>query len=217
MAYKITGNLNEDARIIILQESDYTTEATAEEIAGDYAIDVAAGNKTVIARKANGHSISYGNVAAEDIAPQPVWTSYFTYGSDWREFTEQGNYHEQGEWVDPVPGKAYPGYHVTCLAVYQYVLTPAGVGTWHEGYRPTKVRVTWESTVEPPGDYGMYWMGGYYGNFATAWEVDTSLSSVEHDLPAFTEDVFAISFRPGSGYEVGDFYVTNIEFYGIPV
>ena len=203
--------MNEDARIIVVQESDYTTEVTSDESAGDYEIDVTAGNKLVIARKANGHSLSYGNVAAVDIAPTPVWTSRFTSGVDLQEFTAFGSYHLGGQWVNPVPSKAYPGWEVTALTAPQYILQP--IGGWEVGFRPTKMRITWEVT---DGDGTMDELGIKDAGFGQQFQVNDSSSLTEHSL-SLTQDIGGIEFLIGSQYEVADFHVTNIEFYGIPV
>lgn len=135
------------------------------------------------------------------------WTSRFTDGVDWEEFTDFGSYNIYGEWIDPVPTKAYPGWWAYALTAPQYILK--AIGSWATGFRPTKFRVTWETTG---GDGTMDWLGIKYGNFTQAFEVDDSSSGTEHDL-SLSADLAAIEFISGSQYEVPELYVTNIEFY----
>lgn len=62
MAYKISGNLGEDSKIIIINESNWDTDTTSDEVSGNYEVTTSAGNKLVTARKSDGHSVSYGDV-----------------------------------------------------------------------------------------------------------------------------------------------------------
>lgn len=63
MAYKISGNLGEDATIIVFKESDWSVDKSSEEVAGNYNIEgLVPGEKLIVARKSDGHSASYGNV-----------------------------------------------------------------------------------------------------------------------------------------------------------
>jgi len=63
MAYKISGTLSDDARIIVLEEVGWSLESNTEESAGVYEIEgLDDSNKLVIARKSNGNGIAYGFV-----------------------------------------------------------------------------------------------------------------------------------------------------------
>lgn len=66
MPYKISGNLGEDAKIIVVKETDWSVEGTSDEVAGEYEVgNLITGEKLIISRKDDGHSISYGNVTPE--------------------------------------------------------------------------------------------------------------------------------------------------------
>lgn len=58
----VSGNLTEDARIIVINEFDWSIESNTQETAGSYSIEVTSGSKTIAARKSDGESIAYGNV-----------------------------------------------------------------------------------------------------------------------------------------------------------
>jgi len=65
MAYKISGNLSDASKIIIVKESDWSIERIVDEGSGDYTIDLlSSGNKTIISRKSDGEALSFGNVEA---------------------------------------------------------------------------------------------------------------------------------------------------------
>lgn len=66
MPYKISGTLSDASRIIIIKESDWSIESNTTESVGAYEIGVlVSGTKLVAARKSDGESLGYGNVAAE--------------------------------------------------------------------------------------------------------------------------------------------------------
>ncbi len=137
------------------------------------------------------------------------WTSRFTDGVDMEEFTDFGSYGVYGEWINPVPTKAYPGWWAYALTAPQYIVK--AIGGWATGFRPTKFRVTWETTG---GDGTMEWLGIKDISFTQVFEVDDSSSGTEHDL-SLTSDIAGVEFIVGSQYEASaDLYVINIEFYG---
>ena len=64
MSYKISGTLNESARILVLKESDWSIESNVEKSAGDYEIEnLVSGTKTVVAIDDSGEVVGYGNVS----------------------------------------------------------------------------------------------------------------------------------------------------------
>jgi len=66
MAYKISGTLNESARILVLKESDWSIESNVEKSAGDYEVDnLVSGTKTVVAIDGAGEVVGYGSVSPE--------------------------------------------------------------------------------------------------------------------------------------------------------
>jgi len=67
MPYKISGTLNQNARILVVKQSDWSTESNTEETSGAYEIaGLAAGNKIVTAFGPDDETLSYGGVAAEE-------------------------------------------------------------------------------------------------------------------------------------------------------
>ena len=70
MPYKISGTISEEARIIVLDESDWSIESnTVISGGGNYEIDVVSGTKTLVSRIVGGQTIGYGSVAAAFYAP----------------------------------------------------------------------------------------------------------------------------------------------------
>jgi len=65
MAYKISGNISSDVRIIIFKEDNYTIESNNEIPSGSYEIIVNTGDKLIIARTDDGEIIGYGAVIPE--------------------------------------------------------------------------------------------------------------------------------------------------------
>jgi hypothetical protein len=61
-ALKIGGSLSDAARIIILDESDWSIINNEEKSAGSYYIPTTSGAKMVVARKSDGEVLVYGNV-----------------------------------------------------------------------------------------------------------------------------------------------------------
>jgi len=82
MPYKISGNLNEDAKIIVVKENDWSVETTSDKVAGAYEITVDAGDKLVLARKSNGQSASYGDVTPESFLLAGGDIGIYFYGYD---------------------------------------------------------------------------------------------------------------------------------------
>jgi hypothetical protein len=69
MADKISGTLTEDARIIIIDESDWSIESNTLESAGDFEITgLASGKKSVVGRASNGLVTGYANVQSAEIS-----------------------------------------------------------------------------------------------------------------------------------------------------
>jgi hypothetical protein len=67
MPYKISGALNDSARILILKESDWSIESNTEESVGDYEIEsLVSGTKTVLALKSDGEVLGYGGISPEE-------------------------------------------------------------------------------------------------------------------------------------------------------
>jgi len=84
---KISGNLSNDARIIIVKESDWSVESNTEKSSGAFEIsDLASGNKTVISRSSSGECIGYGGVSAVEppppAEPDPILHIARFFGTD---------------------------------------------------------------------------------------------------------------------------------------
>jgi hypothetical protein len=62
---KISGTLSNDARVLIVKESDWTLESNTEKSTGAFSVTgLSAGAKMLIARKSDGEAVGYGNVTA---------------------------------------------------------------------------------------------------------------------------------------------------------
>lgn len=72
MPYKISGELSEDARIIVINESDWSIDSNTQESLGTFEITVSEGQKTIIGRTNNGLTKGYGGVTPEQIGPTPL-------------------------------------------------------------------------------------------------------------------------------------------------
>jgi len=72
MAYNISGETNSNSRIIVINESDWTVEATTENINSTFEIaDLVSGTKTIIAREnSTGYIIGYGGVIPYESVPE---------------------------------------------------------------------------------------------------------------------------------------------------
>jgi hypothetical protein len=72
MPYTISGTLEEDARIFVIKESDWTLEYTGEVMAPSFNLEVTAGTKLIACRNSEGIIDVYGNIEA--YAPEAVAT-----------------------------------------------------------------------------------------------------------------------------------------------
>lgn len=80
MPYKISGTLGDDARIIVVNESDWSAETNSNESAGAYEIgDLDSGTKLVIARKYDGEILSYTGVTGEYYADVDEYTKLLVH------------------------------------------------------------------------------------------------------------------------------------------
>jgi hypothetical protein len=66
MTHKISGTVEEPSRLIVLDESDFSTLEYNDTVSGTYDVTVVSGSKTVIIRSADGESFGYGAVASKD-------------------------------------------------------------------------------------------------------------------------------------------------------
>jgi len=88
MAYKVSGSLSEDARIIVIDESDWSVESNTNETAGSYSIETLdIGKKTVLARKSSGEGTMYGNVDAIKIPGYDEFEGPLDTTNTWDVFT----------------------------------------------------------------------------------------------------------------------------------
>ena len=65
MPYKISGEISDSVRILVIDETTWTVEDDGLHSAGSYSIITASGLKLVAARKSDGEGFAYGAVAAE--------------------------------------------------------------------------------------------------------------------------------------------------------
>jgi hypothetical protein len=73
MPYKISGALNDSARILVLKESDWSIESNSLESVGDYEVTaLVSGVKTIVSINNSGEIIGYGNVNPTYYPPVPA-------------------------------------------------------------------------------------------------------------------------------------------------
>lgn len=80
------------------------------------------------------------------------------------------------------------------------------IGTWKAGYRPTKLRVTFE-VAEPLG------LTLRDVNLTTILDLSDYVSGTAAEIPEFTEDIGYLAIGGGGGNYL---HITNIEFYPEP-
>lgn len=128
MTFKISGNLNLDSRVIVLNESDWSVESNTEESAGVYEIEVADNSnaRSIICITDAWRLRGYGNVTPEEVGLNG-WVQILdnTYWSSAKGVTWDGT-----KWSCPVN------------LVHLYP-----IGGWEVGARPTKLRVTYTSSL----------------------------------------------------------------------
>jgi hypothetical protein len=75
---RISGNLSHSARVIVVNESDWSVEYNGNKSAGNYIISglETSGNKTVIARLDGGEAMGYGNVTVTGAISTPFIDSF---------------------------------------------------------------------------------------------------------------------------------------------
>lgn len=77
MPYKISGSLEQDARIIMIKESDWSIESNTQKTAGNYEIECEdAVARLIAARKSDGETPVYGYVIPKYYAPNGLMLHY---------------------------------------------------------------------------------------------------------------------------------------------
>jgi len=81
MPYKISGDLSDTVRIIVIKESDWSIESNTTESASSYELFVTNSAKTVLARKSDGEGFGYGNITPDYVVgDRGVFGGGFTTG-----------------------------------------------------------------------------------------------------------------------------------------
>jgi hypothetical protein len=189
---KISGNLSAGARIIVVNESNWTVESNTTKSAGNFEItDLADGDKTIISRASTGECVGYGNVTAIYEEPPNPWQSVWD-NTKWEASSGSWN---GSAWVSENSGWS------------QWLTLGVKSGeTWNEGYRPTKVRVT----LSPTGS--TYIFSGWDTYFSARWDTTTYTNLVELNITWGSQDLVQINLEI-SGGAAPQFTVSNIEWY----
>jgi hypothetical protein len=93
--YTIEGTLSEDARVLIIDESDWSLESNTEESSGDYIIEgLNSNSKTVVARHSTGEALVYGNITPIETTCPAITLPYdYTFSDLSNGFTLQESNH----------------------------------------------------------------------------------------------------------------------------
>jgi len=202
MPYKISGSKSETARVIILKESDWSIESnTVVAGSGAYEIDsLETGSKLIVAESGDGELLGYGNVTPIEYA-EPQWYSYhdntFWVSSVYE--TPNGTWDGVNEWWDA--GFSY-GWRVRIVPT----------GGWEVGFRPTKLRVTWNSVYTGP-ENDVYLSDGYAGNTICAGYNKNSGDEITLDFDDESAGDIGELYMTAADIGDRDFQITNIEFY----
>ena len=84
MAHKVSGTSNDGAQIIVINENDWSVEASESKSPYGYTMsNLVSGTKMVIARNTHGEVIGYGNIQSQFDIPQAAGGT-ITYDGDYR-------------------------------------------------------------------------------------------------------------------------------------
>ena len=192
--YKVGGSVtgDNDARIIIINESDWSVEKNvlASGI-GVYEEIVSSGNKTIISRDSEGKVKGYSSVS-------PVSSHIAEWESKFDNNYWEGWYGDAGdtEWT----GSAWKS------ASWYYEIHLKVIGTWAANYRPTKVKLTLSKDISGPDqvfvrDNASNIIGSSSSGYISGSEINLSFAS--------TGDIYELYIPTGDDSST----CTSIMFY----
>jgi hypothetical protein len=86
MAYKISGDVQNNTRLIVIDESDWSVEHTSEKSAGAYEVEVTNSNKLVVARDlTSSDAVAYGGVSPYSTIPTIPFTDGMNDNGNWNQ------------------------------------------------------------------------------------------------------------------------------------
>jgi hypothetical protein len=193
----ISGNLSDNARLIIVNESDWSVESNTEESSGSFEITgLSAGDKTIISRATTGECLGFGNVTPTIPNPwQSIWdNTKFQLETSGSVGVWTGSAWRSDAFGEPVYARALQ-------------IEPKAGSTWHVGFRPTKVRITVTGIT-----------GTLSVNIYDEWMVPRASSSsytnlVELDITWGFPDLYKVYFWLSGNSSTPDYTVSNIEWY----
>jgi hypothetical protein len=199
MAYKISGNLTEDSRIYVINESNHVVEKTEEKSSGSYEITgLVSGSKFISARKSDGEGLAYGN-----ITPAAYWSPV---GLTWNESTDSYTRTEGlvGETLSVSPGNAKLPIHAlmkrcTLLdnGTVNYYLDPTDSTQKAAGGAADLTGTDGQVMVEIPKFYYKY----SYAGTSHTWEISLTQEAGFTLHPAFTKNGVEVDHRYIGAYE----------------
>lgn len=185
----ISGDLSDAARIIVVNEADWSVESNTTKSAGNFEITgLASSSKTIISRASSGECLGFGNITPT--TPNP-WQSIFD-NTKWQA--------SSGSWSGTAWVSENSGWS-------QWLTLGIKSGeTWNVGYRPTKVR----ATLSPTGS--TYIFSGWDVYFSARWDTTTYTNLVELDITWGSQDLVQVNLEI-SGGGAPQFTLSNLEWY----
>jgi hypothetical protein len=184
----ISGLNNKAGKVIVIDESDWSVEANEDVTAqpdDGYEITVTAGQKLVVFRQSTGEIEAFGNITAADDPVTAQWYSVL----------------DNTYWEATFPGISWDGSKWENLTISAIVLDK--LGTWVEGYEPTKVRVT----CSGGGALQLYVQDG---SSNIVQEIPYT-SGTEINITGQVSDIITLTLNADST----PVQITNIEFFSV--
>ena len=112
MPYKISGTINDSARIIIIKEDDWSVESNTEESPSSFeVVTIASGSKLIVGVRSDGETLSFGNVTPSLYGETGIFAGAYVVGPtmynimDYITISTTGNAQDFGDLTE---ARSYP-------------------------------------------------------------------------------------------------------------